>query len=57
MPLLGRLSLGILPVDFQIDNRQNTVADYLRGYLSHADAFDFVSAYFSIYGYELSADK
>ncbi len=36
-----------------IDNEQATVADYLRRYLGIADAFDFVSAYFSIYGYEL----
>ena len=36
-----------------IDNEQATVADHLRRNLGDADAFDFVSAYFSIYGYEL----
>ena len=36
-----------------IDNEQASVADHLRRHLSGADAFDFVSAYFSIYGYEL----
>ena len=40
-----------------IDNRQATVAEYLRRHLNAADAFDFVSAYFSIYGYELLADE
>ena len=40
-----------------LDNQQNTVADHLRRQLSKADSFDFVSAYFSIYGYELLMDK
>ena len=35
-----------------LDNRIHTVADYLRKNLQGADAFRFVSAYFSIYGYE-----
>ncbi|MCY3593749.1 MAG: helicase-related protein [bacterium] len=35
-----------------LDNRDRTVADYLRKQLSHADVFLLVSAYFSIYGYE-----
>ena len=36
-----------------IDNEQETVADHLRRTLGVAAAFDFVSAYFSIYGYGL----
>ena len=40
-----------------IDNEQATVADHLRRHLGDADAFDFVSAYFSIYGYELLMDE
>ena len=36
-----------------IDNEVSTVAGYLRQNLSGADAFRFVSAYFTIYGYEL----
>ena len=36
-----------------IDNEQASVADHLRRHLSGADTFDFVSAYISIYGYEL----
>ena len=36
-----------------IDNQRATVAEYLRRHLGDADAFDFVSAYFSIYGYGL----
>ena len=36
-----------------IDNEASTVAGYLRQNLSGADAFRFVSAYFTIYGYEL----
>ena len=36
-----------------IDNQQATVAEHLRRHLGDGDAFDFVSAYFSIYGYEL----
>ncbi len=39
-----------------IDNKSATVAEHLRQHLSGADAFHFVSAYFSIYGYELLAD-
>ena len=40
-----------------IDNEQETVADHLRRTLGVATAFDFVSAYFSIYGYELLMDE
>ena len=40
-----------------LDNRKRTVADYLRQCLGSADAFRLVSAYFSIYGYELLADE
>ena len=38
-----------------LDNAAATVADYLRRSLGDADAFDCVSAYFTIYGYELLA--
>ena len=40
-----------------IDNEQETVADHLRRSLEVTEAFDFVSAYFSIYGYELLMDE
>ena len=40
-----------------IDNDGATVAERLRRSLQGADAFDFVSAYFSIYGYDLLADE
>ena len=36
-----------------IDNQANTVASHLRKQLSGADSFSLVSAYFTIYGYEL----
>ena len=36
-----------------IDNESSTVADYLRRNLPGADNFSLVSAYFTIYGYEL----
>ena len=35
-----------------LDNRLNTVVDYLRAHLPTADIFRLVSAYFTIYGYE-----
>ena len=35
-----------------LDNRLNTVVDYLRGHLPTAEIFRLVSAYFTIYGYE-----
>ena len=38
-----------------IDNRRSTVAERLRRQLKDNGVFDFVSAYFSIYGYELLA--
>ena len=38
-----------------LDNQTADVADYLRRGLQGADAFDLVSAYFSIYGYEMLA--
>ena len=38
-----------------LDNQTACVADYLRRGLQGADAFDLVSAYFSIYGYEMLA--
>ena len=40
-----------------IDNEQQTVADHLRRGLDASETFDFVSAYFSIYGYELLMDE
>ena len=40
-----------------LDNRDRTVADYLRKQLSDADVFRLVSAYFSIYGYEQLAEE
>ena len=39
-----------------LDNRAATVAGFLRRRLGTADRFRVVSAYFSIYGYELLAD-
>ena len=40
-----------------IDNRADTVADYLRTALADADDFSLVSAYFTIYGYALLAEQ
>ncbi len=40
-----------------LDNRECKVVDYLRSHLADADKFSIVSAYFSIYGFELLADK
>lgn len=40
-----------------LDNRDLKVVDYLRGRLGDADQFSIVSAYFSIYGYDLLADR
>ncbi len=40
-----------------LDNRQGKVVDYLRERLPHAETFRLVSAYFSIYGYELLAKE
>ena len=40
-----------------LDNETATVADRLRRNLQGADGFDFVSAYFTIYGYELLTDE
>ena len=39
-----------------LDNQTATLADYLHQRLCAARQFDFVSAYFSIYGYELMED-
>ena len=36
-----------------LDNRQSTVAEYLRHHLSMAKVFRLVSAYFTIYGFEV----
>ncbi len=35
-----------------LDNRLNTVVNYLRAHLPAAETFRLVSAYFTIYGYE-----
>ena len=40
-----------------IDNQTGTLAEYLERALTNADDFSFVSAYFTIYGYELLADQ
>ena len=40
-----------------LDNQQTTVEEHLRRHLDNADTFHFVSAYFSIYGYELLTDE
>lgn len=40
-----------------IDNQTSTVAGYLKRALTNADDFSFVSAYFTIYGYELLANQ
>lgn len=40
-----------------LDNETETVVNHLRHSLRGANAFDFVSAYFTIYGYELLADE
>ena len=40
-----------------IDNQTSTVAEYLKRALTNADDFSFVSAYFTIYGYELLANQ
>ena len=50
-------SQAIIPIQHIIDNESTTVAEHLRRRLSDAEAFDFVSAYFTIYGYELLADE
>ena len=40
-----------------LDNERAAVADQLRRNLDAATAFDFVSAYFTLYGYELLAEE
>ena len=40
-----------------LDNRDRKVVDYLRAHLADSEEFSIVSAYFSIYGFELLADK
>ena len=39
-----------------LDNRDRAVVDYLRGPLRDADLFRVVSAFFTIYGFELLED-
>ena len=43
--------------DHILDNQTRSVADYLRVNLRDAETFRLVSAYFTIYGYELLADE
>ena len=40
-----------------LDNRDLKVVDHLREHLTEAEQFSIVSAYFSIYGYDLLADE
>ena len=40
-----------------IDNRDNKMSDYLSRNMAFADSLDVVSAYFTIYGYELLEDR
>ena len=40
-----------------IDNRDDKVSDYLAQSMAFADSLDVVSAYFTIYGYELLEDR
>ena len=40
-----------------IDNQTGTVAEYLQQALANADELSLVSAYFTIYGYELLAEQ
>ena len=40
-----------------LDNRTAKVCDYLQENLDGADSFRLVSAYFSIYGYDLLAEE
>ena len=40
-----------------LDNQDGKVVDFLRRHLADARTFDLVSAYFSIYGYQLLADR
>ncbi len=40
-----------------LDNQTRSVADYLRQSLRDANVFRVVSAYFTIYGYELLEDE
>ena len=40
-----------------IDNRDNKMSDYLSQNMVFADSLDVVSAYFTIYGYELLEDR
>ena len=45
-----------MPSNHIIDNETNTVVSYLRRNLAGAESFSLVSAYFTIYGYELLED-
>ena len=45
-----------MPDEHIIDNQATTMVEVLRRELSRSDAFDFVSAYFTIYGYGLMED-
>ena len=43
--------------DIIVDNHDQTVAQHLRAQLADSSRFSFVSAYFSIYGFELLASE
>ena len=47
----------MLEYEHILDNRRNSVVDYLRPRLSNSDALRLVSAYFTIYGYELLSEE
>ena len=43
--------------DHVLDNRARSVVSYLRSHAAEAERLSIVSAYFSIYGYDLLADE
>ena len=47
----------MLDYEHILDNRRNSVVEYLQRRLPSSDALRLVSAYFSIYGYELLAEE
>ena len=42
---------------FILDNREHKVVDFLRKVLTDADVFRLVSAYFTIFGYEVLQEQ
>ena len=47
----------MLARNYILDNQAQTVAEYLRRTLRDSDIFRVVSAYFTVYGYELLEDE